>query len=311
MNSPFAPPLHGTIIPTSSIVRFAHDESAKPVSIPRRIPPEIASLDPQRDHLKIVQWVGSYEFPYETRRSLEFALFRTFAVPSISALLASTGHFAAHGQKRYDDTALIIAEIAENGYDSERGRAALRRMNQLHHRYTISNDDYLYVLSTFIFEPDRFGRLLSWRTSTRTEKLANYYFWCEVGRRMNIRDIPPTLEAFDAFNRAYERDHFRFAPTNHQVALASLNVFLNWYPAFLRPILRPTIYALMDEPLLQAIGFPNPPRWFRAAVRALFRLRAACIRWTPRRRTPFLLTRTPMRTYPHGYDIADLGPQDD
>src|SRR5258706_9468434 len=98
-----------------------------------RTPPEITAFDPIRDHLKIVQWVGEYEFPFETQRSLEFALFRTFAVPSISGLLASTGHFVAHGQKRYDDTALIIAEIAENGYDSERGRDAIRRMNQIHH----------------------------------------------------------------------------------------------------------------------------------------------------------------------------------
>ncbi len=47
--------------------------------MPRSTPPDIAALDPVRDHLKIVQWVGEYEFPFETQRSLEFALFRTFA----------------------------------------------------------------------------------------------------------------------------------------------------------------------------------------------------------------------------------------
>lgn len=62
-------------------------------------------------------------------------------MPTISSLLAQTGYFAAHGQKRYDDTALIIAEIAENGYDSERGRAAIRRMNQIYHHFPISNGD--------------------------------------------------------------------------------------------------------------------------------------------------------------------------
>lgn len=276
----------------------------------RTIPPEIAALDPIRDHLKIVQWVGAYEFTYETQRSLEFALFRTFAVPTISGLLVRTGHFAAHGQKRYDDTALIIAEIAENGYDSERGRAAIRRMNQIHRHFSISNDDYLYVLSTFVFEPSRFGKLLSWREATDNEKLANYVFWREIGRRMAIRDIPDTVEAFEQFNRNYERTHFVYAESNHQVADAAVQVFLKWYPAHLRPLARQVIYALMDDPLLAAVGFPQPPRGWRWLVRKAFRLRAALVRWMPRRRQPFLLTQTAVRSYPSGYTIEDLGPDE-
>jgi hypothetical protein len=277
---------------------------------PRQTPPEITALDPIRDHLKIVQWVGEYEFPFETQRSLEFALFRTFAVPSISGLLASTGHFAAHGQKRYDDTALIIAEIAENGYDSERGRAAIRRMNQIHHHFPISNDDYLYVLSTFVFEPSRFGRLLSWREATDNEKLANYIFWREIGRRMNIQNIPDSIQAFDQFNRDYEREHFRYADTNHQVAESSVRVFLQWYPAILRPIARQVIYALMDDPLLEAVGFPKPPGWGRWLVRKGLRLRANIVKWLPRRKQPFLLTHSAIRSYPAGYKMDDLGPED-
>jgi hypothetical protein len=280
------------------------------VLIPRRTPPEISALDPIRDHLKIVQWVGEYEFTYETQRSLEFALFRTFAVPSISGLLASTGYFAMHGQKRYDDTALIIAEIAENGYDSERGRAAIRRMNQIHHHFPISNDDYLYVLSTFIFEPSRFGRLLSWREATNNEKLANYIFWCEIGRRMNIQNIPDTIQAFEQFNRDYERDHFHYADSNHQVAESSVQVFLQWYPALLRPLARQVIYTLMDDVLLDAVGFPKPSHWWRGLVRKTLRLRAFVIKWLPRRRKPFLLTQSAIRSYPTGYKMDDLGPDD-
>jgi hypothetical protein len=277
---------------------------------PRRTPPEIEALDPIRDHLKIVQWVGEYEFTYETQRSLEFALFRTFAVPSISSVLASTGYFAAHGQKRYDDTALIIAEIAENGYDSERGQAAIRRMNQIHRHFPISNDDYLYVLSTFVFEPSRFGRLLSWREAIANEKLANYIFWREIGRRMNIQNIPDTIQAFEQFNRDYERDHFRYADTNHQVAESSVKVFLLWYPTPLRPLARQVIYALMDDALLEAVGFPKPHSWWRWLVRKGFRVRAHLYKWLPRRRKPFLLTQSAIRSYPTGYKMDDLGPQD-
>jgi hypothetical protein len=55
-------------------------------------------------------------------RALKLALYRTYCVPSITALLDKTGEFYKRTQKRYDDTALIVAEIAKWGYESERGR---------------------------------------------------------------------------------------------------------------------------------------------------------------------------------------------
>ena len=78
--------------------------------------PHILTLDPQRDHLEIVYLDTFHEFPFDTTRSLEFALFRTFAAPSVSALLAQTGEFPQRAQKRYDDTDLILSEIIEHGY---------------------------------------------------------------------------------------------------------------------------------------------------------------------------------------------------
>jgi hypothetical protein len=238
---------------------------------------------------------------------MEFALFRTFAVPSIAELLDRTGQFQHAGQKRYDDTSLLIAEITENGYDSERGRAAIRRMNQLHRRYDISNEDYLYVLSAFVFEPIRWNPILSYRRSTEHEHRANFHFWREVGRRMNIRDIPDTLEAFERFNRDYERQHFRRTPHTERVGRASLATFTRWFPAFLHPLVRSAIYALMDEPLREAFGFPKMPRWYARALRAVLRLRAQVVRHLPPRTQPFSLTRSPNRTYPKGYEIDELG----
>src|SRR5215472_10266876 len=102
---------------------------------------QIRALDPVTDHQRIVFLSTCFEFPFDTTRSLEFALFRTFAVPSISALLDRTGEFQRRPQKRYDDTDILVSTLLEHGYDSEPGSVALRRINQLHGRFAIANDD--------------------------------------------------------------------------------------------------------------------------------------------------------------------------
>ena len=56
----------------------------------RNITRKIAELDPERDCQEIVYLLQSYEFPWDYERALEFALFRTYAVPAISRLLAKT-----------------------------------------------------------------------------------------------------------------------------------------------------------------------------------------------------------------------------
>jgi hypothetical protein len=93
---------------------------------------EILQLDPVQDHQRIAYLTAFYEFPWDTTRSLELALFRTFGVAKGSGLLAGTGEFTERTQKRYDDTVLILSEMLEHGYDSERGRSALRQMNRMH-----------------------------------------------------------------------------------------------------------------------------------------------------------------------------------
>ena len=124
---------------------------------------EIERLDPVRDAQRIVYLDVSLEFPWDTQRSLELAFYRTFAVPSIAELLDSTGECTSRTQKRYDDTQLLISAFSESGYDSDLGKRAIRRMNQIHGRFEIANDDFLYVLSTMISEPIRWNERYGWR----------------------------------------------------------------------------------------------------------------------------------------------------
>ncbi|MGR9046162.1 MAG: oxygenase MpaB family protein [Gammaproteobacteria bacterium] len=274
----------------------------------RKITEKLAALDPEKDYQKIVFLLQCHEFPWDYERSLEFALFRTFAVPSISALLFKTGEFISRPRKRYDDTELILYEITENGFDSERGQAALKRMNQMHGRFPIANEDYLYVLSTFIFEPIRWIDRFGWRSLRRSEEQGLFRFYSELGRRMHIRDIPEDIDSFEHYNIEYERTHFKYAETNYQIGSATRDLLLGFYlPKFLWPLGKPLINAMMDDALCEAFGFNKAPAFLQSLVKTLLKLRGKFIRFLPERRRPRLGTRVKRPTYPDGYTLERLG----
>lgn len=269
---------------------------------------EILRLDPVADHKRIVHLHVSYEFPFDTTRSLEFALFRTYAVPSIARLLDSTGEFGQRAQKRYDDTDILISAMLEDGYDGELGRRALRRMNQIHGRFQIANDDFRYVLSTFVFEPIRWNERFGWRRMTEHEKQALFHCWREIGRRMAIEGIPERFEEFERFNRDYERERFASTDEGRRVAAATRSMFLAWFPWLPRPLGELAISAMLDEPVLDAFGFPRPPRWLRRSVEVGLRARSRAVRALPPRRRPRLRTEMRRRTYGRRPEIEQLGP---
>ncbi|GAA2800513.1 oxygenase MpaB family protein [Crossiella cryophila] len=270
----------------------------------------IRRLDPVEDHWEIYRLSASFEFPWDYRKALEFALFRTYAVPSISALLDKTREFARRPQRRYDDTLLLMGALTEHGYDSAPGRAALRRINQMHGRYAIGNEDMLYVLSTFVYEPIRWLGKYGWRAPHEHERLAAFHFYREVGSRMGIKDIPAGYREFEAFNRDYEREHFHYRDSNQRVGTATVDLFCSWYPAIGRPAVRRAVYAAMDEPLLRAFGFPRQPAWLERAVERGLAGRGRLVRHLPVRRYSRSARDPGNRTYPgypEGYRITDLG----
>jgi hypothetical protein len=166
----------------------------------------------------------------------------------------------------------------------------------------------VYTLSTFILEPARWIDRYGWRKVTETEKQAAFYFWTELGRRMGIRDMPDSFEAFDAFNRAYEKAEFHYSSDNEQIAVATRNLMLSWVlPKALLPLGAPFVHALIDDQLLQAVGMRPAPIWLQKLVRRSVHLRGRLVRVLPPRRKPHLLTKQPNRTYEKGYTIGELG----
>ncbi|MFC7529663.1 oxygenase MpaB family protein [Actinoplanes sp. GCM10030250] len=273
----------------------------------------IAGLDPVRDHLEIYQISAGLEFPWDYTRALEFALFRTYCVPSISRLLAATREFRDRPQKRYDDTALLMAEVAAHGYDSPRGKEALRVINRGHGRYAISNDDMLYVLSTFVYDPIDWLERYGWRPLHDNERLAAFHYYREVGKRMGIRDIPGSFDEFRRFKVDYEQREFVYSDTNREIGEYTVELFAGWFPGFLRPAARLGVRGMLDEPMLRAFGFEPAPRWVTALAGAGLKTRAFLVRMMPPRRKSVLGISKNNRTYPgypDGHDVAELGAQE-
>jgi hypothetical protein len=274
---------------------------------------QINALDPARDCHRVAFLSASHDFPQDTEIALALAFFRTFAVPSIAAILDATRQFERAGQKRYDDTTLLLGEILEHGPDSERGRAAIRRLNRIHGAHAIDGDDYRYVLTTFVFEPVRWNARYGWRPMTRGEKLAGFHLWRRIGALMGIPDLPATYEAMEAFHRDFERARFRRTPASERLGQATLAILADRLPGIpgLRPLVFQAIFALLDQPVRNAMGFPDPNRLVALLVHLLLRARARVLRhvWPPRR-TPFRVTRRKTQTYPDGYSLERLGPQD-
>ena len=270
----------------------------------------IEELDPRRDFAEIYRLMGSFEFPWDMNQALSFALFRTFAVPGIGGLLATTGEFLTRPQKRYDDTVLILDAVVEHGFDSPEGRAAVRRMNHMHGAYDIGQDDLRYVLSTFVVMPIRWIDAYGWRRLTEVERIAGANYYRELGRRMGIRDLPETWQGFARYLADYERAHFGGDSGGRAVAEATLALMTTFPPNRLLParLVRRLSLAVMDRPLVDAFGFAPPGPVLRALVRSGLKARGRVVRLLPPRRRPYYARQWPqVRSYPHGYRVAELG----
>jgi hypothetical protein len=271
---------------------------------------ELQRLDPEVDYQRMVQLLVGYEFPFDITRALELALFHTFASPSVSALLARTGQFERHGQKRYDDTSLLISRFMQDGLESATGQRAIAHMNHIHGHYRIPNEDFVFVLSTFVFYPIEWVNRYGWRKLIPSEERAWFLFFREVGLRMQMQEVPATVEELRTFTDAYEARHFQYREINRRIADATVRIVEGWFPGVLRPAVKPVFAALIHDSLLKAFGYQRPGAWFVNLLNASFWLRKWPLQWITFKPYPALIENSTYRSYRSGVpDIEALGPE--
>ena len=197
--------------------RFAH---------PRRYDNlrRIQALDPEVDYNEILNITSRHEFPWDYLQGTGIAFMRDYGVPSISRLLHQTGEFEKSGMKRYDDTLLIGEESTIDGIDSERGHAAVRRLNRIHGHYDIPNHEFAYVLATTIVGPVRWIETYGWRGLDENELIAITRVTTRFGELMGIKGLPNTYDGYLNLLVDYEREHFAPDPANTALAEASIDI---------------------------------------------------------------------------------------
>lgn len=269
----------------------------------------LSSLDPPHDYREIYRTTLLHEFPWDLKLGLNLAFNRSFSIPSIAAVLAGTGELTQRTQKRIDDTGILMYELILNGFDQPAGRAALRRINQIHRPHDFPNDEYLYILTCLMVIPLRWVDRYGWRRPCCHERRASHIFYRELGRRMNIAAIPGSYEEAEEWLDGYDAEHLTPNEPAARIEQATRMLLLRRLPKPLAAIGDALVASMYDDRLREAMRVARPPWLIRAGLHIGLKTRARLLRWFAGPRTvPLFADGIKTTTYPHGYDISLLGP---
>ncbi|KAJ5733999.1 hypothetical protein N7493_002785 [Penicillium malachiteum] len=258
------------------------------------------------DAWEIQKTILQTEFPFIVLKSLQFALFRTYGIPTISTLLLKTSQFSDSSTsfKRYADTGTLIGEFMAFDPSSERSQTAIARTKFLHQGYRASGkileDDMLYTLSLFALEPIRFVKTYEWREMTEMERCASGTYWKSLGDALGIsyealpsgtagfRDGLHWLEEISFWSERYEERHMKPHPRNKEIADKTIDVLVYHLPGFMKPLGVYFASFLMDDRLRTAMMIDCPPAFFAAIFTVVLQVRRLYLRYLALPRPNFL-----------------------
>lgn len=232
----------------------------------------------------IISSMSDFEFPSLFEKGLQFALFRTYGIPTIAKLLVKTTQLSTEKNvpKRYADTGVLLGDMYASDPASEKAFVATARLNYLHGHYIkqgkISNDDMLYTLTLFLNQPVEWIGRYEWRQLTDMEICAMGVFHKYMGDSMQISFEPlPSYKSgwkdglqfyreMDAWAKDYEKKYMVPDKNNFDTAVQTRALLLGSQPDFMKPFLSKLMSAPLDDRLREAIMFEPAPvsytTWF-------------------------------------------------
>ncbi|KAI9263045.1 hypothetical protein BY458DRAFT_438873 [Sporodiniella umbellata] len=285
---------------------------------------------------EVISITGLHEFSFSYEHALLVALLKTNTKPEGTKLLCATGQMTKAIFRRYEDTDLLLRELFEiharienqlkknpqtpqRDIDSQyqRRTMAIQRINQMHEKYNIKNDDLLYVLTMFITEPYFWINKYEWRELDQRE----------INVDMNIKNIPDSFEKLLEFKESFAKDNCRYSKTNWQCGEPSLRLFISWIPgsSLIFGLACQVLSSFMNPRDAAAFGLPKENAFYTKLIYGVLRCRAFLIRHLFLPRTYFT-TRTAFYpnaqgryvpnyfmynnyVYQDGYDVSNLGPE--
>jgi hypothetical protein len=196
--------------------------------------------------------------PWDFRLGTYLGLLRTMGIADMVARLYHGSLLQSETFNRLQRTRELIKTLIIEGVDSDPGKQAIARMAAKHRAVTASNDEYRYVLSVFFLEPLRFNRRFGFQRFTQGDLELMLNFWLQVGARMGIDDLLPSLDGWLAFQAAYESAHQGPTPEGRALARASLyEVVRLVIPRGMQRLTRQILLGTMDETLREVLGLPR------------------------------------------------------
>jgi hypothetical protein len=267
----------------------------------------IEGLDPEKDYREITRLFYEDFQTIMLVQSVTGFLF-TYASPRMSRILSATGHSEHQAGKRLVDTALLVRAVQEHGVGPGEGRDAARRVNAMHRRYDIHQDDFIAVGCDVPLMSIEIATRFGWRAVTDAERESLRLQSGEQARAFGShRPLPDTLEGMRAVWEHYLDTHAVYEPQNEVLAKALMKYVPTMMPAPVRPLVGPVLLPQVDPRILRACGLRPPSNLAR-------RLSTAALRGLGRRDpvpdgAPDGMLDLARTVYPNGWEISDLGTQ--
>ncbi|GEM30984.1 hypothetical protein NN3_19910 [Nocardia neocaledoniensis NBRC 108232] len=235
----------------------------------RAIAQRLAELDPVLDneeatHLSLEVRYGDAIFAHA---AYTVAFARQVAIPSIARIVYRTGNgdMMHDVRRRNDDTLLFFGEMMRHGHSSARGRAVIDRMEQIHSRFGITDDDKLYTLASLAFEGCRITDQLGLDVFTAVEREAHYQFWRGVGEYMGLT-VPGTRAQFLAWTLNYETSYSYTEGGRALVDQLFTDWHTRWFPRRTRELADNILLTLFTADLRAVHRLPDPSPTVRRLV---------------------------------------------
>lgn len=144
---------------------------------------------------------------------------------------------------------------------------------------------------------------------SENENKAMLYFWLEIGKRMNIQNLPKSLKEVETFKLEYETKLVRNSQATKELGRLFVDLVSSWFPLVPILIVDILLRCLLDDSSLKAFEIKGPPVALKNLVEFWLRSRANILSFLPERLDSSLFVQRPSRSYATGdYDITKIDP---